>query len=91
MKESMKATLKGERAPEENKQVLIYQHHVTFTEVISESMPQVALHCLVLSEYGLDMTSPWSVFSQLSSLVTSLISLCLAFGKVSHISSSSIL
>ena len=84
MKRSMIATRNGQRAPDEDKLVEIYQHHVTFTEVLSESMPQVALHCIVLSEFGLDKSNPWSVFSQLSSLVTSLICLCIAFGKVSH-------
>ena len=84
MKRSMIATRNGQRAPDEDKLVEIYQHHVTFTEVLSESMPQVALHCIVLSEFGLDKSNPWSVFSQLSSLVTSLVCLCIAFGKVSH-------
>ena len=90
MKDSMSATIRRQRLPEEDRRVLIYQHHVTFTEVLSESMPQVALHCLVLSEYGLNMTNPWSVFSQLSSLATSLICLVLAFGKVSSKSSKTI-
>ena len=85
MKKTLIATKNGERAPDEDKRVERYQHHVTFTEVLSESMPQVALHCVVLSEYGLDMSSPWSVFAQLSSLGTSLISVCLAFGKVNII------
>ena len=91
MKESMSATIRRQRLPEEDRRGLIYQHHVTFTEVLSESMPQVALHCLVLSEYGLDMTNPWSVFSQLSSLATSLICLVLAFGKVSPKSNKTII
>ena len=82
MKKTLIATKNGERAPDEDKSVERYQHHVTFNEVVSESLPQVALHCVVLSQYGLDMSSPWSVFSQLSSLGTSLVSVCLAFGKV---------
>ena len=82
MKKTMIATRKGQAAPVEDQRVEIYQHHVTFTEVVSESMPQVALNCIVLCQFGLDMSSPWSVFSQLSSLGTSLISVCLAFGKV---------
>ena len=78
----MKAFRRREPFPDEGRLVAIFQHHVTFTEVLSESMPQIALHCLVISEFGLDLANPWAVFSQLSSLGTSILSLCLAFAKV---------
>ena len=79
---SIKAVCDGRDLPPESKYVAIFQHKVTFTEVLSESIPQVALHCLVLSQFGLNTASIWSASSQLLSLATSLISICLAFGKV---------
>lgn len=81
---SIKAVFNGKDLPSESKMVAIFQHKVQFMEVLSESIPQVALHCLVLSQFGLNTTSIWSASSQLLSLVTSLISICLAFGKVSR-------
>ena len=82
---SVRAICNGEDLPPEPKNVVIFHHKVTFIEVLSESIPQVALHCLVLSEFGLNTTSFWTASSQLLSLVTSLISICLAFGKVCYV------
>ena len=82
MKNSFKAVCNGEELPETNQKMAIFLHKVSFTEVLSESMPQVVLHCLFLREFGLNRSSFLSFSSQLISLLTSLISIILAFGKV---------
>lgn len=67
--------------PQMKKGDAIFQHKVEFTEVLSESVPQVGLHCMVLIENGLS-NNMLSGFMQIISLVTSLVSICIAFGKV---------
>ena len=49
--------------------------------VVSESPLQLSIQCLVLREFGLS-SNKWQMRTQILSLLTSLISIILAFSKV---------
>ena len=82
VKFSFSAIFKGKKLPDESDDEKIYAHHVTFMEAITESILQLCLSCLVLREYGLSNVTT-ERFGQVSGLFSSLLSICLAFAKVS--------
>ena len=71
----------GKKNPETFKHEDIYAHHITFTEATSESVLQLALSCLIIREFGISKNY-WERSITISSLVTSLISVCFACAQV---------
>ena len=71
----------GELLPETPLKETIYIHHISFVQATSESILQLCLSCLILREFGLS-NSNFDRFIQISGLIASLLSLCLAFAKV---------
>ena len=80
-KKSILAIWHGEDLPEESDESKHFGHCVRFLESTTESVLQLCLSCLVLNEFGLS-TNEYEKFNQLTSLLTSLISICLLFSKV---------
>ena len=81
MKTSFNSIWRGEEKPEKSIKEKIYSHHIVFIEATSESVLQLALSCLIIREFGISPNT-WERVIQLSSLLTSLISVCNAFAQV---------
>ena len=81
MKTSFNSIWRGEERPEKSVKEKIYSHHIIFIEATSESVLQLALSCLIIREFGISPDT-WEKVIQLSSLLTSLISVCNAFAQV---------
>ena len=75
------AIYKMEELPEESKEDTIFGHQVVFLEALSESILQIGMSCIKLRRYGIS-TDYFEAFMQMSGLLTSIISICLAFSKV---------
>ena len=73
---------KGEELPEELEEEKNFAHNISFLEATSESIPQLCLQIVVLREFGISTTAREGFF-QVTGLVTSLVSFCLLFAKVS--------
>ena len=73
----------GKTLPQESEEELIYAHYVQFIESLTESLLQLCLSLLVLREYGISPNA-FNGFMQLSGLLTSLLSVCVSFSKVSY-------
>ena len=82
-KENILAIVRGKTLPEESDDSIILSHYITFLETITESVPQLCLQIMVLREFGLSKDL-YERFNQTTGLCTSLISICLLFGKVSY-------
>ena len=80
VKQNCLAIYKNEALPMESEENKIYCHHITFSEALSESVIQVCMSCLILREFGIS-TNTFEAFLQLSGLLTSIASTCLAFSK----------
>ena len=81
LKNSWDATVNDEELIPPDKEDLRFIHQVNFIEATAESVPQACLSCMILKLIGFQ--NDWfSEFSNLSSLVTSILSLCVAFSKV---------
>ena len=78
------ATWHGERLPENSDEAKNFAHAVEFIEIMTESVFQLCLSCIVLREYGLSLNSLES-FNQLSGLFFSLLSICITFSQVSKL------
>ena len=84
IKDCIIATWHGKRLPENSDEAIDYAHAVEFIEIITESVFQLCLSCIVLREYGLSL-NPLESFNQLSGLLTSLLSICVTFSQVSNL------
>ena len=84
LRDSIMSIWKGEPFPDETEEAKVFGHHIAFLEAMSESMPQLCLQLLVLREFGVSK-EPFQSFTQSSCLISSLISICLLFSKVSCI------
>ena len=82
LRDSVMSIWKGEPYPDEAEEAKVFGHHIAFLEAMSESMPQLCLQLLVLREFGVSK-EPFQSFTQSSCLISSLISICLLFSKVS--------
>ena len=72
----------GEELPAELEKEKSFAHNISFLEVTSESIPQLCLQVVVLREFGISNDAREGFF-QVTGLLTSLISFCLIFAKVS--------
>ena len=81
IKRNWYAICTGELLPETPLRETIYTHHISFVHATSESILQLCLSCLILREFGLSISN-FDRFIQISGLIASLLSLCLAFAKV---------
>lgn len=61
-----------------------FAHQISFIEAMSESVFQLCLSCLILREFGIS-ADPFSRFIQVSTFVFSILSISIAFGKVTPI------
>ena len=73
----------GEELPAELEKEKSFAHNISFLEVTSESIPQLCLQVVVLREFGISRDAREGFF-QVTGLLTSLISFCLIFAKVSR-------
>ena len=71
----------GEDQTYESREDKIYSHIISYIEATSESILQLALSCLVIREFGIS-PDPWEKCVQYVGLITSLISVSLAFAQV---------
>ena len=71
----------GREWSEMSRDEMIFVDKVAFIESISESTLQLIISCLVLRSYGIG-TDTLSLFSQIFSFSTSLISIVVSFGSV---------
>ena len=83
LKGSIMSIWNGEPFPDEPEESKVFGHHIAFLEAMSESMPQLCLQLIVLREFGVSK-EPFQSFTQSSCLISSLISICLLFSKVSY-------
>ena len=81
IKNNFMAIYRMEELPEESKEEMIFGHQVVFLEALSESILQICMSCIKLRRYGIS-TDYFEAFMQMSGLLTSIISICLAFSKV---------
>ena len=72
----------GEELPEVAEKETNFAHIISFLEVTSESIPQLCLQIVVLREFGIS-TDAREGFFQVTGLVTSLVSFCVLFARVS--------
>ena len=72
----------GHEWSEMSRDEMFFVTKVAFIESISESTLQLIISCLVLRSYGIG-TDALSLFSQIFSFSTSLISIVVSFGSVS--------
>ena len=84
MKRRFLAVIRGEEVPLDIPEERIFMHNISFIEATSESVLQLCLTCLILREFGTS-TDTFEKFMQLSGLLTSLLSIVLAFAKVRYI------
>ena len=71
----------GDRPPEATDEVKNFTHTIEFLEIMTESVFQLCLSCMVLREYGLS-SDAFESFTQLSGLCFSLLSICITFSQV---------
>ena len=83
IKRKFLAVIRGEEVPEDTHEEKIFMHNISFIEATSESVLQLCLTCLTLREFGTS-TDIFEKFGQLSGLLTSVISIVMAFAKVRH-------
>ena len=83
VKDSIMSIWNGKPFPDESEESKVFGHHIAFMEAMSESMPQLCLQLIVLREFGVSK-EPFQSFTQSSCLISSLISICLLFSKVSY-------
>ena len=81
IKSNWVAIRNGKDLPIASSDERIYSHIISYTEATSESLPQVALACLVIREFGLS-PNIWEKSVQILGLITSLISVSVAFAQV---------
>ena len=81
MKRRLLAIIRGEEIPQDIHEERVFMHNISFIEATSESVLQLCLTCLTLREFGTS-TDNFEKFIQISGLLTSLLSIVLAFGKV---------
>ena len=81
MKDCFLAIVKGQEVPEESEAMKLYAHHLAFNEATSESTFQLCLNCMNMREFGIS-TDPFTRFIQISSLITSILTISLEFAKV---------
>ena len=84
IKNSFVAIYRKEKLPEESTEDKIFGHQIVFLEALSESILQICISCIKLRQYGIS-TNYFEAFMQMSGLLTSIISTCLAFSKVRKI------
>ena len=77
------AVIRGEEVSEPTHKEKVFMHNLSFIEASSESVLQLCLNCVIFREFGTS-TDPFQKFIQLSGLVTSLISVVLAFAQVRY-------
>ena len=73
----------GREWSEMPKEDMIFIHKIAFVESISEATLQLILSCLILRSYGIS-NDAFSMFTQIFSFVTSLLSIVFAFKSVSN-------
>ena len=83
VKQNCFAIYKNKELPKESEDEKKFSHHIVFMEAISESVLQVCMSCMIIRQFGIS-TNVFESFMQLSGLITSLVSICLAFSKVSY-------
>ena len=83
VKQNCFAIYKNKDLPKESEADKSFSHHIVFIEATSESVLQVCMSCIILRQFGIS-TKPFESFMQLSGLITSLVSICLAFSKVRY-------
>ena len=76
------AISKGRPIPKMDPKAKEFNHKVAFMEAITEATLQLCLSCLVLREYGISSV-PHTKILQLTSLISSTVSICYAFVMVS--------
>ena len=81
LKSSCVALIQNKTLPEETNEFKKFSHKVAFTECSTESTFQLCLSLAIYREFGIS-EDYYSRTIQLSSLATSLISVCLEFAKV---------
>ena len=81
LKNSWDATMNDEELIPPDEEDLRFIHQVNFIQAAAESVPQACLSCMILKLIHFEK-DPFSEFSNLASLVTSILSLCIAFSKV---------
>ena len=77
-----KSYFTGEKLSEETDNERIIENHIIFIETISESILQLCLSFLLVHQFGIISSGFWR-FIQISSLITSTLSIYLTFSKVS--------
>ena len=77
-----KAIWSGETLKSELDDTKIFNHYIQYLEITSESLPQLCLSCIILREYGFSSDRRSYRFWQVSSISSSLISICSLFAKV---------
>ena len=73
---------KCKKVPEMPPEEETYNKNISFMESITEAIPQLILSTIVLRSYGLS-SKPRTLASQILSILSSFLSLLLAFGLVS--------
>ena len=81
LKNSCVALIQNKPIPDETNDFKKFSHKVAFTECSTESTFQLCLSLAIYREFGVS-EDYYSATIQLSSLATSLISVCLEFAKV---------
>ena len=84
IKNNFMAIYRMEELPQESKEEMIFGHQVVFLEALSESILQICMSCIKIRQYGIS-ADYFEAFMQVSGLLTSIISTCLAFSKVRKI------
>ena len=82
IKKCWQAVQNDQELPDEPVEVVKFNKSVAFMEAITESISQLCISCIILRIYGVS-TFTFTKFFQFFSLITSLLSLCVAFGTVS--------
>ena len=82
IKKCWQAVQNDQEMPDEPVEVVKFNKSVAFMEAITESISQLCISCIILRIYGVS-TFTFTKFFQFFSLITSLLSLCVAFGTVS--------
>ena len=81
LKKCCKAISKGMPIPQMDRKAKEFNHKVAFMEAITEAPLQLCLSLLVVREYGISAV-PGTKILQLTSLLTSSFSICLAYVMV---------
>ena len=84
IKQKSIAVIKGKEVPQPTHKEKVFMHNISFIEASSESVLQICLNCVIIREYGTS-TDPFQKFIQLSGLVSSIISIVLAYSQVIYI------